>query len=338
MPINAPVSSGLSTIAESFDAAIAAAEAEAPTGADAAEDTPTGVADVAEAEAPAVQVEQDEATVGEQPLVDDAPTEEPVANIDDESVFGDVADELTGSDADASDEPDPAAFWDTQVQVQEGGPAVPLHELRDGYLRQADYTRKTQELARQREEWSKENEGLTKLAELLKTNPAETVAKMAVQLGMLTEEQAGVASAQVEGFDPPSQEKGDQMVEERVKAELAEHPVLRQAAAVSAQAAIDQAFTEIEDHHGVRLTPKDRDLVLDRAIAANTTDLNMVYLSLRANADEVRTRRQAAAPARPGGRQDVEAPAAELRRKVTSLEGDVGDAFALALAEMEASG
>lgn len=63
-------------------------------------------------------------------------------------------------DLDATDVFDFDAIKDEVVQVQVGGETfdVPLGELRNGYMRQADYTRKTQALAREAEvvRWAQE--------------------------------------------------------------------------------------------------------------------------------------------------------------------------------------
>lgn len=57
------------------------------------------------------------------------------------------------SNAEESEQEEPAAFGDdTEVDMGEGRQALKLSELKSGYLRQSDYTKKTQELATQRKE------------------------------------------------------------------------------------------------------------------------------------------------------------------------------------------
>lgn len=75
---------------------------------------------------------------------------------------------------------------DEQVEVTVNGETfkVPLAELRNGYMRQADYTRKTQALAADAEvvRWAKV------LRENIQTNPVGVVQYMAEQLGLVVSE------------------------------------------------------------------------------------------------------------------------------------------------------
>ncbi|WP_339314615.1 hypothetical protein [Paenibacillus sp. FSL M7-0896] len=54
--------------------------------------------------------------------------------------------------AEESEQEDPAFGDDTEVDMGEGRQALKLSELKSGYMRQSDYTKKTQELATQRKE------------------------------------------------------------------------------------------------------------------------------------------------------------------------------------------
>lgn len=63
---------------------------------------------------------------------------------------------------------------DTDIDLGEDKKPVKLKELKDGYLRQADYTKKTQEVARQREEIDREKEEMKPIkewAEYIESNP-----------------------------------------------------------------------------------------------------------------------------------------------------------------------
>lgn len=64
-----------------------------------------------------------------------------------------TADEQTGeaeSEGQASEEPEPEAKPDEVVVTMDTGEQLPVKELKLGYMRQADYTRKTQESAQER--------------------------------------------------------------------------------------------------------------------------------------------------------------------------------------------
>lgn len=70
--------------------------------------------------------------------------------------------------------------------------AVPFSELTQGYSRQADYTRKTQDLARQRQE----AEEAIQVAQALRANPGLTVQILAQREGMSVEQFLNLPAAQ----------------------------------------------------------------------------------------------------------------------------------------------
>lgn len=104
----------------------------------------------------------DEIPVAEDGDGDDLDFDEPGETDEDESESGEESDdsEDIDSDDDATDvEFDFDSFKDKPVKVTVNGETfeVPLAELRNGYMRQADYTRKTQLLAADTEvvRWAK---------------------------------------------------------------------------------------------------------------------------------------------------------------------------------------
>jgi hypothetical protein len=73
----------------------------------------------------------------------------------DEESAGETTPDESSEEADAeeSEQEETAAFGDdTEVDMGEGRQALKLSELKSGYMRQSDYTKKTQELATQRKE------------------------------------------------------------------------------------------------------------------------------------------------------------------------------------------
>ena len=78
-------------------------------------------------------------------------TEEAVEDhgTDDETDEAKADDEAEGQEAEDDDEPKSAVSDETPVSLPDGS-TVPLAELKNGYLRQSDYTRKTQEIANAR--------------------------------------------------------------------------------------------------------------------------------------------------------------------------------------------
>ena len=76
--------------------------------------------------------------------------EEAKGTDDDEKVEAEAEDEADGQETeDDDDEPQPALSDETEVSLPDGS-AVSLAELKNGYFRQSDYTRKTQEVANAR--------------------------------------------------------------------------------------------------------------------------------------------------------------------------------------------
>lgn len=113
---------------------------------------------------------------------------------DDETVEAEAADETEEAEEDegqeTEDEPEQAAFSDdTEVELSDGTKQT-VKELKDGYLRQSDYTRKAQEVANQRRTTEGEAQRIAAISEafvdhiakmmpnepaphLAQTNPAE---------------------------------------------------------------------------------------------------------------------------------------------------------------------
>ena len=87
-----------------------------------------------------------------------------------------------------------------RVKVDGEDVEVPYSELKRGYSREADYTRKTQELAQQRQE----AEFGLRLQRALEANPALTLQALAQQYGMtVAQAQAAQAAAEEEDYADP---------------------------------------------------------------------------------------------------------------------------------------
>lgn len=224
--------------------------------------------------------------------------------------------------------------WDSAVEVPGVG-QVPLSEMRDGYLRQADYTRKTQALAAERKAFEEENAEAIKLFRHLVDDPAGTAAFLAVQTGVVDEGAVAgkVRNLQAAWKPPPSREEIEAEVEKRVQAAVAQHPVVLEAQQQALIASIERDFSRIEQKHGIRLTDRDKEAILKRAIDSGTPDLELVTESMLRRLDKVRQDRESAREAatpRPG----VRPPSSDSPAEVKSIE----DAFALALAEATGGG
>lgn len=102
--------------------------------------------------------------------------------VSDETEDTDVDDELDSEEAATEDEFDFESVKDKSVTVTVNGETfeVPLAELRNGYMRQADYTRKTQQIAADTEviRWAKT------LQEGFQTDPNGVISYLAEQFGL----------------------------------------------------------------------------------------------------------------------------------------------------------
>ena len=93
-----------------------------------------------------------------------------------------------------------------RAKVDDEEVTVPIREALDGYQRQADYTRKTQELAEMR----REAEEALRLQQALNTSPGLTVQVLAQQAGVSVEEFLGMTpSQQKAAIDEPETDYDD---------------------------------------------------------------------------------------------------------------------------------
>ena len=170
------------------------------------------------------------------------------------------------SSVEVSQEPAGESFT---VKVDGAEQQVSLEELRDGYQRQSDYTRKTQEVAQARDENA---QALAFFAEF-NDNPEAFFRKGAIAAGWIKDED-GKAVPSVPGLVPQGEVAAQ--IAAGIDAAVGEHPDVKAATQVVAERAVDTAFEGIEKKWGVTLDDKNRERILVRAQAANTTDLDMV--------------------------------------------------------------
>ncbi len=194
-----------------------------------------------------------------------------------------------------------------------------LQELKEGYMRNADYTQKRQADAAK----AQEHEQAIKLYEALTgDNAMAAVHRLAVDAGLIQQGQQPIADPDLSPFKTTDAVEAE--IAKRVEAEVAKHPVVLEAQRVQVQKWMDDSFTSIEEKHSITLGPKSRREILLRASKAGTNDLEMVTQALlaekQARASDAEDLR-AAAPGRSSGRTTRTAP-----EEPDSLE----EAFALA--------
>jgi len=161
-------------------------------------------------------------------------------------------------------------FWNTAVELEEGT-TIPLSEMRNGFLRQADYTRKTQALAEQR----KQAENALGFYQKFIDDPQEFARAVAVDQGWLTSEQREPVT-QVEGLVRPTEDEWNQQLDALVTERLEADPRLQQARQIEAQSVLDAKFAEIETSLGATLPNAVRAEIIAEASRRQNYDLELV--------------------------------------------------------------
>lgn len=139
-----------------------------------------------------------------------------------------------------------------KLQVDGEEVVVPVKEALAGYQRQADYTRKTQELSEQR----KQVQYAAALAEALQSNPAATLQLLQEQYGITAQPQ------EEEWLDPAEQQF--RQLEQRI-------------AAFEQQRAMDELTRTIDTLQSKYGDDFNADEVVAKALATGTTDLEAVF-------------------------------------------------------------
>ncbi|QGH73521.1 MAG: scaffolding protein [Podoviridae sp. ctDWo9] len=151
---------------------------------------------------------------------------------------------------------------------------VPLSEALSGYQRQADYTRKTQELAEQR----RQVQFGSALQEALKKDPRSTVDLLSQHYGLNSQQ----ADEDLEYMDP--MEKQYRQLESRVVAFEQERAAMQ----------LEKQIASLSGKYGDLF---DADEVVAKALASGNTDLESVYKQVAFDRLYDKTRSTAAAKA-----------------------------------------
>ena len=183
------------------------------------------------------------------------------ATVDDPTLDGQVENAENAVVEEAQAEPelfDIANFADKHVKVQVDGQevSIPLQEAIAGYQRQADYTRKTQELSEQR----KQVQFAAALQEALEKNPATTLEMLQKHYGLGNAPQAQQAEEQ--WLDPAEQQI--RSLEQRI-------------AAFEQKQAYDdltKTVNALQEKYGDDFVAEE---VVSKALAIGSTDLEAVF-------------------------------------------------------------
>lgn len=243
----------------------ALAVAESETGQASPVVTETGLPPV-EVEDP-VSAEQAPDPTGEQPANDENGFSDEAQALADSLI--DTTDGQNGSDPEGGIVPGSDDFWNHQVEVNSvtGPERLTIRELTDGYLRQADYTQKTQALAEQR----KNVDTAVAFHEAFQSDPHEFTRSLSVQAGLI--EEGAIPVKQVEGVKIPTQEDLDTQVSEMVEERVASDERVQNAQAVSAQLEINNEFDRLQGVFGIPISPDLRESLIQEARAKSNGDL-----------------------------------------------------------------
>jgi len=204
-------------------------------------------------------------------------TEQPAVDGDDG--FSDeaqaLAASLLGTQEDSQNESGPGItpgsddFWNLSVDVKtvQGPQTVTIQELSDGYLRQADYTQKTQQLAEQRKGVSEASE----FFDAFKDDPVGFARSLAVQAGWLEEGTEPVK--QIDAAKIPTSEELETRISEMVDERVAADPRVKTAEVRDAEVQLDTEYDRLEKEYGLPLSKELRASLTDEAIKVGSSDL-----------------------------------------------------------------
>jgi predicted metal-dependent hydrolase len=152
-------------------------------------------------------------------------------------------------------------YGDKYVSVQVDGEEVrvPLKEALSGYQRQADYTRKTQELSEQR----RQVQFGAALQEALQSNPKETLELLGKHYGL-----DQITSSPEEDLMLDPVEKQYKQLEQRVQAFEQQ----------KAMEELDRTVRTLQNRYGADF---DANEVVARALAVGSTDLESIYKQIK---------------------------------------------------------
>jgi hypothetical protein len=252
-------------------------------------------------------------------IVEQAQQESTAPEETDQSVFADLPEEG----------PAPKTIWETEVDLPGFDRPIALSEVRDGYLRQADYTRKTQALAAEKKAFEAEQGQALRLIKALADDPAGTAAYLAVQTKVIDEATVAgrVRDLREAWKPPPSREQVEAELERRVAEEVQKHPKVLEAQQRALIQSIEADFSRIEQKHSLKLTDKDKSAILKRAIDSGTPDLDLVTEAMLAQAARVRQERDQARGAA-ATRPTVRGPSTDSPAKQRPT---IEESFAMAL-------
>ncbi len=233
--------------------------------------------DVAEPGVPPVEAE----AVDDSEQASDVPQGQPAADTDgfsDEArELGDLLKDTVQESQNSSDSGTPVPgsddFWNQNVEVKtvEGPQTVTMKEMRDGYLRQADYTQKTQAVADERRHLERA-EGFLKMFE---EDPAGFTRSLAVQAGLISEGDEPIREIPMVSI--PTQDSLDELIKEQVEERYKNDPRAKDLDVRDAEVQITTEFARLEEKFDVPIGPEVRQSILQEAYQTGNPSLEGIF-------------------------------------------------------------
>ena len=164
---------------------------------------------------------------------------------------------------------DDPRFWTQSVDVN--GAMVTFGEMRNGYLRQDDYTKKTQQVAEQR----RKLEEAERFYESFTADPAEFARAVAVEYGWL-DKRATAPTVNVDIPKAPTDDELDARLQEMLDERVSSDPRVLEAQRVEALNVIDQEFDRIGEELKVTIPRELRQSLLAEADARQVYDFDLL--------------------------------------------------------------
>ncbi len=211
------------------------------------------------------------------------------------------------------------------IKVDGEEQTVTLEELQSGYQRQADYTRKTQELASDRQRLQQAEA----IANALESDPAGTISALSTAFGVSDTQASPESDDSWEDMDPTEQRIA------RIEAQMESQ------AAAARQQAIDKEVVELKSKYG----DFDERALFQHALSNGIPNLDAAYAHMRfgevaasaakAQADREVTESKRSTPAVEGGKT-VQAGAV-VSNNDGQQAGSIREAFALAKKQLSST-
>ena len=227
--------------------------------------------------------------MAEEPLTEDSTS--PV------SEDAEVSDESQNEQPAVESEPEIGLFENLRDDIKEdeqpeedsasyeiNGKQVTVAELKNGYMRQEDYTQKTQELAQK----VKDADAAITLYQSFQDNPGSTLKLLTQHIGQTSNlpnqwpqptGQIG-QNPSIEGFNPKPDGDMATVVTKAVSDALTNDPRLRALESDQALNQLNEIFGGLEGQYDLTLKTEDKQFILEEAQRLGTADIPFVFAGL----------------------------------------------------------